>query len=122
MILASFLYIKYGSLGKTVESSSTKLSLEGKIDSTGKQIIEIEARGGYSPEEIIAKADVETVLRVNTRNTFDCSSAITIPKLNIQRNLPVTGSTDFDIGVHQKGEKLSGSCSMGMYGFVINFE
>ncbi len=102
----------------------SKVKQETKNEQTntdGKQIIEITARGGYSPNRIEAKADIDTILRVETRNTFDCSSAFTIPELKINKNLPITGTTDFNIGTHKAGTKLQGSCSMGMYGFEIEF-
>ena len=86
----------------------------------GKQIIEINAKGGFQPEVSIAKAGVPTVLRFNTKGTFDCSSSISIPSLNISKILPQSGSTDIDIGVSSLA-KLEGTCGMGMYPFEINF-
>ncbi len=102
-------------------SASKQETKNEQTDVEGKQIIEITARGGYTPNIIQAKADIDTILRVETRNTFDCSSAFTIPELKISKNLPVTGTTDFNIGSHKAGTKLQGSCSMGMYGFEIEF-
>jgi len=87
----------------------------------GVQIVEINAKGGYSPRRSIAKAGVPTVLRVNTNGTFDCSSALRIPSLNISQNLPISGLTDIELPASQTGS-LVGSCSMGMYRFEIVFE
>lgn len=87
----------------------------------GKQIIEISARGGYQPRKSIAKAGIPTVIRFNTNGTFDCSSAVRIPSLNISKNLPQTGLTDIDIGSPKLGV-LNGSCGMGMYPFEIDFQ
>jgi plastocyanin domain-containing protein len=53
----------------------------------GKQVIEILARGGYSPRKTVAKAGVPTILRVKTQNTYDCSSALVIPALNYRKFL-----------------------------------
>ena len=88
----------------------------------GTQIISIEARGGYSPRKTTAKANTPTILRMNTKNTFDCSSALSIPKLGIQKNLPYTGSTDFTVPPQSAGTKLQGLCVMGMYYFEIQFQ
>lgn len=87
----------------------------------GKQIIDLRAKGGYSPKNSIAKAGVPTVLRVNTAGTFDCSSAIRIPSLGISQNLPPSGNTEIDLGTPSAGT-LQGTCGMGMYRFIINFQ
>jgi len=54
----------------------------------GVQIVEIDAKGGYSPRITDAKAGIPTVLKVKTAGTFDCSSAIAIPSLGYRENLP----------------------------------
>ncbi len=87
----------------------------------GVQIIEIDAKGGYLPRKSIAKAGMPTTIRFNTVATFDCSSSVRIPSMNISKLLPQTGSTDIDIGIHEAGP-LEGSCGMGMYPFEVLFE
>ena len=87
----------------------------------GKQIIEIDAKGGYQPRKSIAKAGIPTIIRFNTSGTFDCSSSVRIPSMNISKNLPQTGSTDIDIGDGKLGT-LQGSCGMGMYPFEVEFQ
>ncbi len=87
----------------------------------GKQIIQIRAKGGYQPRKSIAKAEVPTILRFDTNGTFDCSSAVRIPSLNIGKNLPASGSTDIELGNPKLGT-LQGTCAMGMYPFEIEFQ
>lgn len=87
----------------------------------GKQIIEIEARGGYSPRKSVAKAGLPTILRFKTGGTFDCSASIRIPSLNISQILPQTGTTDIDLGTQKLGT-LQGTCGMGMYPFSVDFQ
>jgi len=87
----------------------------------GKQIITLDAKGGYRPGNSAAKAGIPTILRFNTSGTFDCSSAVRIPSMNITRYLPQSGSTDIDIGTPQIGTLL-GTCGMGMYRFQIDFK
>ncbi len=87
----------------------------------GKQIVEINAKGGYSPRITSAKADIPTILRVNTRATFDCSSAITIPSIGYRATLPPSGVTEIEIPPQKAGSTLQGLCSMGMYNFQIRF-
>ncbi|HET9641615.1 MAG TPA: cupredoxin domain-containing protein [Candidatus Paceibacterota bacterium] len=88
----------------------------------GTQVIDITAKGGYSPRVIIAKAGVPTILRVSTRGTFDCSSSIVIPKLGFQKFMPPTGTTDIPISAKDAQGTLQGLCAMGMYNFQIRFE
>ncbi len=87
----------------------------------GKQIINIQVKGGYTPKKSTAKAGVPTVLRFSTNGTFDCTSGVRIPSMGISKSLPPTGSTDIDIG-SPKVAILQGVCSMGMYPFEVDFQ
>ena len=91
----------------------------GVVD--GKQIIEINAKGGYFPRTTTAKAGMPTVIKVKTGGTFDCSSALTIPSLGYRTNLPSSGETLIDVSPQKVGAKLQGLCAMGMYNFSIEF-
>lgn len=90
-------------------------------DENGTQIISIIARGGYSPRQIKAAADKPTRLDVETRGTYDCSAALTIPQLDYKEMLPATGKTAIEIPPQKAGSKLTGLCQMGMYSFEIDF-
>lgn len=87
----------------------------------GKQIINLRAKGGFTPLSSTAKAGVPTILKVNTRGTFDCSSVLRIPSMNVFKNLPPSGTTEIDLGSPKVG-LLQGTCGMGMYPFEINFQ
>lgn len=87
----------------------------------GKQIIEIEAKGGYSPRVSAAKADMPTILRVKTQGTFDCSIALSIPSIGFRKNLPPAGITDIPLTAQKQGTTIRGICAMGMYSFAVNF-
>ena len=86
-----------------------------------KQIIEIKAKGGYVPRATKARAGMPTTLRFNTNGTFDCSSFVRIPSMNITKILPNSGTTDIDLGSPQVGT-LQGTCGMGMYRFSVLFQ
>ncbi len=104
------------SQGNTAVSPVNNVSLQD-----GKQIIEITAKGGFTPRTTVAKAGVPTVLRITTQGTFDCSSSVRIPELGIGKSLPNTGTTEIDLGVRNPGV-LNGTCGMGMYPFEIDFQ
>ncbi len=88
----------------------------------GVQIIDISAKGGYSPREVVAAAGMPTILRVRTSGTFDCSASLVIPDLSYQKFLQASGTEDIPISAEQAQGTLQGLCSMGMYGFQIKFQ
>src|ERR1035437_3723961 len=102
--------------GKSGTSGSPEENANNVSVVNGKQIIDIKAKGGYHPVHSIAKAGVPTILRMDTNGTFDCTSSVRLPSLNISQNLPLSGSTDIDIG-SQKVSTIQGTCGMGMYPF-----
>lgn len=87
----------------------------------GIQYITINAGGGYFPRVTQAEAGIPTKLIVKTNGVFDCSAALTIRSINYQKVLPQTGEEVIDIGTPVAGVPFTGTCSMGMYSFVINF-
>lgn len=104
-----------------VESAQGSVSSPDNVKIVdGVQVVEIRARGGYQPRKSVAKAGLPTVINFNTEGTFDCSLAVRVPSLGIDKMLPPTGETKVDVGVPEAG-KLRGSCGMGMYPFEINF-
>lgn len=114
LIGGAFLFTK-GGPQQAENNSAQNVSI---VD--GKQVIEISAKGGYVPVESTAKAGIPTVLRVDTNGTFDCSSSVRIPSMQVSQNLPASGKTDIDLGSPKIG-LLQGTCSMGMYPFSVNF-
>lgn len=87
----------------------------------GKQFIEIDAKGGYSPRITTAQADIPTIIKMNTRGTFDCSAALVIPSIGYRKNLPPSGTTEIELPPQKSGTTIQGLCAMGMYNFSIKF-
>lgn len=87
----------------------------------GVQYITIEAKGGYSPKVSMAKAGIPTKLVIKTDGTYDCSSSLAIRSVGFQKILAQTGEEIIDLGTPEAGTPLQGTCSMGMYNFVVNF-
>ena len=56
---------------------------------------------------------------MKTNNAYDCSSSVVIRSINFRETLPATGETEIDLGTPKSGEKIQGTCSMGMYNFSI---
>ncbi|GMU73849.1 MAG: hypothetical protein AMXMBFR44_0480 [Candidatus Campbellbacteria bacterium] len=87
----------------------------------GVQIVTIRAKGGYIPEKSVAAAGIPTTLRIVTNGTFDCSSIVRIPSIDLTEYLQPTGTLDIDLGTPAPGI-FRGSCGMGMYPFEIDFQ
>lgn len=85
------------------------------------QIFEERVQGNYFPKVINAKAGVAMILRMKSTNAYGCERAFRIPKLGISQTLPINGSVDINIPSQVKNTLLTGTCAMGMYSFVINF-
>ena len=101
--------------------TDTAVSQNNVSVADGKQIIEIDAKGGYSPSITIAKANIPTVIKVKTQGTFDCSSALVIQSIGYRANLPPSGETLIEVPPQEAGSTLRGMCAMGMYNFSVKF-
>lgn len=106
----------FGGNSKSVETPVQNVEFKDGI-----QYITINAKGGYTPRKSTAKASIPTILRFDTNGTFDCSSSVRIPSMNISKMLPQTGVTEINLGNPKVG-LLQGSCGMGMYPFEIDFQ
>jgi plastocyanin domain-containing protein len=114
-------------IGGTLYLVSNKPSSGGEVTDSqnveirdGIQYVTINAKGGYSPRVSNAEANIPTKLIVKTDGTYDCSSSLVIRSINYQKILPQIGEEVIDLGTPQTGT-FQGTCSMGMYNFVINF-
>lgn len=121
-LVAAFAIIGGSVLLATTGGSGAEPSRDNVAVENGTQIIEISAKGGYSPRKTVAKADMPTTLRVQTRGTFDCSSALVVPSVGYREYLPQSGTTDIPLPPQKAGAVVEGLCSMGMYSFSVTFE
>ena len=121
--VATLIFFAFSSSNGKQESNVKAEITNSVTEENGKQIINVTSTsGGYFPQQISAIAGKETILRLESKNSYGCERSFRIPKLNITEILPQDGITDIDLGKPEKGEKLLGSCSMGMYTFTIKFE
>ena len=116
VLIAGGIYFAVSSGSRVDAASVTNVSV---VD--GKQIVEMDVKGGYAPKLTAAKAGMPTVLRMKTNGTFDCSAGVVIPSLSVRQNLPPSGSTDIEVPPQQSGTQLQGLCIMGMYHFAVQF-
>lgn len=116
LLIGGALWFVSGKSGDDVGNASV-VSVVG-----GKQIIDIFAKGGYSPRIIAAKAGLPTVLRIKTSATFDCSASLVIPALSYQKFLQPSGAEEIAVNPAQAQGVMRGLCAMGMYNFQIRFQ
>ncbi len=119
LLVGGMLWFANGGLGAGAAGKESGASAVSVVD--GRQTIDIFAKGGYSPRVIAARAGIPTTLRVKTSGTFDCSASLVIPSLSYQKFLKPSGIEEVAISAEQAQGTLRGLCSMGMYGFEINF-
>jgi plastocyanin domain-containing protein len=116
IVIFAFSYAKRKSNSKTETFGiSENVVMEGGI----QKIKVISKMGGYSPKIIYAKSNTPSVLEIESINSYGCERAFQIPSLNIYEELPNNGKTLFELGSPNKD--MLGTCSMGMYTFIIKF-
>ena len=69
----------------------------------------------YSPNTIVVKAGSEVTLNLINKSGGGCTQAFTIPKLGIQKIVPLGSSDTVSFTAPGEPGKLSFMCSMGMY-------
>ena len=80
------------------------------------------ANNGYRPQVLHANANQAVTLNLVTNNTRSCSRSFVIPKLNVEKLLPETGTVSIKIPAQKPGTELFFTCSMGMYTGKIIFQ
>jgi len=118
IIISGLIFFSEKSLNTKNTDSKTANNISFTED---KQVVTITAKGGYLPKVSTAKAEMPTVLKIDTKGTFDCSASLNIPSLNFSKILPPSGETLVEIPPQKPGTSLKGICSMGMYNFSVNF-
>jgi sulfite exporter TauE/SafE len=90
------------------------------MDPAGIQQVLIEVgKRSYQPSRVGVRAGVPTRLILRTRGLSACTNGFVIPSAGIERSLPATGDTAVDLGTLKPG-RIDYTCSMGMYGGVID--
>lgn len=108
-------------IGGESDSITKNNSIGAPKVENGRQIIEIRAKGGYTPGETVAQANIPSLIRIKTQATFDCSASLLIPALGFRTFLPSSGVTDVPVPAQKPGTTLTATCGMGMYSFRIQF-
>lgn len=106
--------------GKDTAGGTPEVGTVSVVD--GVQMVAMQAKGGYSPAKVKVQAGLPTVLKMESKGTYDCSASLQIPQLEYSAILPATGETEIQIPAQESGTVIQGLCGMGMYGFQLIFE
>ncbi len=122
VLVAIIGFVMSQSSGGTSSTPATSGGTSSNIEvRDGVQYITIDVKGGYKPRTNLAKGGIPTKLIMRTSNTYDCSSSVIIPSINYRSMLPQTGDTVIDLGTPKSGDRIPGTCGMGMYNFSVQF-
>ena len=76
---------------------------------------------GYTPDNLTVKAGSQVTLRIVNNGGGGCTQALTIPKLKIQKIVPLGNSDIITFTApNEPGTQLAFMCSMGMFRGTIN--
>ena len=82
-------------------------------------IINIEG-AAYSPNNLVVKAGSRVTLKLINSTGGGCTQAFTIPKLGIQKVVPLGNSDSVEFVAPNEPQELAFMCGMGMFRGVIN--
>lgn len=106
-----------------LESFNVGSSVEDQVTQEEENVITINVLNtSYDPSLVKAKAGVDLKLKLVSKNTYSCSLAFVIPRLNVAVNLKPTDVAYIDIPAQAAGTRIPFACSMGMFTGDIIFE
>ncbi len=70
---------------------------------------------GYSPDNVTVRAGTEVTLHLNNTSGSGCTQAFTIPRLGIQKVVPLGSSDTITFTAPENPGTIAFMCSMGMY-------
>jgi sulfite exporter TauE/SafE len=94
--------------------SPTAAAAQGNGANSQAANITIES-GGYNPTSIAIKAGSQVTLNIKNTGGTGCTQAFTIPKLGIQKTVPIGTSDTITFTAPSTTGELAFMCSMGMF-------
>lgn len=74
---------------------------------------------GFEPGSVTVGSDAPVTLKVTRETDQTCAKSITVPKLNIKKDLPLNEPVLVEVGKLKKGQELAFACGMNMMTGVI---
>lgn len=85
-----------------------------RLDSDGRQVVDVMVDRGYHPHSIIARAGLPLRLVFRRDDDDSCSERVVFSAPHIDRRLAATGPTTIDLPAQPPGE-IRFTCGMGRY-------
>lgn len=92
---------------------SKRKAVVAAIEDAGIQEININVKGGYTPDVIVVKKAKPVRLNFYRDETADCSDTIVFGDFNIRKPLPAYKTTAIEFTPEEEGEYVF-TCGMGM--------
>lgn len=88
------------------------LNAEAKTQKAKKIEVSV-TEDGFVPSKIEAQAGENVVLNITRKTDSTCAKSVTVPSLNLKKDLPLNKMVSLKLGKLEKGEIKFG-CGMGM--------
>lgn len=119
------LYLGFTSINGALVASGSPIAIRPKTpeklynEVPVSQSVEIQVTAsGYSPNYVRVKKGLPVTIKLIGQNAYSCASAFRAPTLGINKNLQPNESYTFTFTPKETG-RIPFTCSMGMYGGVI---
>ena len=99
---------------------SILLGGRGVVDTPVDQATIVIEQRGYTPNNLTVKAGSDITLSLVNESGSGCTQSFTIPKLGIQKIIPLGNSDTVKFTAPNQEGKLAFMCGMGMFRGVIN--
>lgn len=113
-------------LSSIIHSVNCATSICDDTQSTGNTVQLLESAtitigsNGYSPQVVNVKKNSHITLKIVNKDGYSCAQSLVIPRFNIQKVVSPGNEAIVEFDTPNNPEKISFSCSMGMYQGVIN--
>lgn len=88
--------------------------VRARLDSSGRQVVQVMVHGGYHPDAIVARAGLPLRLVFRRDDDDACTERIIFSAPRLDRRLAPTGATTIDLPAQPPGE-IRFTCGMGRY-------
>ncbi len=82
--------------------------------SKNEQRIDVEVKGGYSPETVVLKKGIPATINFTRRDPSSCLDRVVFPDFGINQELPKDEKKEVKIDTRQAGE-FQWACGMDMF-------
>ena len=98
---------------RRVAAMSGKYQLDEPVPRVADGHVNVDVRGGYSPEVIVARAGQPLRLTFTRHDTWPCGDGVVFPDFGVAAELPPHVPIDVELSLEKPGEYMF-TCSRGL--------